>query len=139
MGGNHKQGRSSPETIVHPWGMVLVPPRVLLLELTPITNNQKEDGDFRLSTRFLEHHLATSPPTNKKKVHTVENDDASDPSPHLILPLKAFMVKQNLQSWFLYMSPPSPQVTSLLNKTTFPFQPTLISQVLAFETQEMKP
>ena len=29
---------------------------------------QLEDGNFRLSTRFLEHHPVTSPPTNQKKV-----------------------------------------------------------------------
>ena len=29
---------------------------------------QVEDGKFRLSTRFLEHHPVTSPPTNQKKV-----------------------------------------------------------------------
>ena len=31
------------------------------------------------------------------------------------------MVKQNLQSWFLDTSPPSPQVAGLLNKGTFSF------------------
>ena len=29
---------------------------------------QVEDGNFRLSTRFLEHLPTTSPPTNQKKV-----------------------------------------------------------------------
>ena len=36
--------------------------------------------------------------------------------------LKNVMVEQNLWSWFLDMSPPSPQVVGLLNKATFPFQ-----------------
>ena len=46
----------------------------------------------------------------------------------MILPLKTFMVKQNLQSWFLDTSPPSPQVASLLNKQLF-----LSYQHLSFE------
>ena len=29
---------------------------------------QVKDGNFRLSTRFLEHCLIVSPPVNKKKV-----------------------------------------------------------------------
>ena len=29
--------------------------------------NLVEDGNFRLSARFLEHHLVTSAPTNQKK------------------------------------------------------------------------
>ena len=37
----------------------------------------------------------------------------------MILPLKTFMVKQNLHSWFLDTSPPSPQVVSFLNKATY--------------------
>ena len=37
------------------------------------------------------------------------------------------MVEQNFQSWFLDRNLPSPQVVGLLNKTTFSFQPTLIS------------
>ena len=32
------------------------------------TLNQVEDGNFRLNTRFLDPHPATSPPTNQKKV-----------------------------------------------------------------------
>ena len=51
----------------------------------------------------------------------------------MILPLKTFTVEQNLLSWSLDMSLPSSQVASLLNKANFPFQPTLVSQVLAFE------
>ena len=55
------------------------------------------------------------------------------------LPLKTFMVQQNLQSWFLDMSPPSPLVAGLLNKANFPFQPTLVSWVLAFKWRAVKP
>ena len=32
------------------------------------TPTQVEDGNFRLSTRFLEHHPVTMPQTNQKKV-----------------------------------------------------------------------
>ena len=32
------------------------------------TPAQVEDGNFRLSERFLEHRPVTSPPTNQKKV-----------------------------------------------------------------------
>ena len=51
------------------------------------------------------------------------------------------MVEQNLQSWFLDMSPPSPQVAGLLNKASFPFlrKEALASRVLAFEWQAAKP
>ena len=45
--------------------------------------------------------------------------------------LETFMVEQNLQSWFLDMSPPSPEIAGLLNKATFPFQPTLDFQLAA--------
>ena len=34
---------------------------------------------------------------------------------------KTFMIKQNLWSWLLDRSLPSPQVAMLLNKATFPF------------------
>ena len=37
------------------------------------------------------------------------------PTPPIIPPWKTFMIEQNLQSWFLGMSPPSPQVAGLLN------------------------
>ena len=57
----------------------------------------------------------------------------------MILPLKTFMVKQNLQSWFLDMSPPSPQVADPLNKATLPFLTALASWLLAFEWQAAKP
>ena len=37
----------------------------------------------------------------------------------MTLPLKTFMVEQNLQSWFLDTSPPSPLISSLLNKAIY--------------------
>ena len=68
-----KQGRSSQETIVQLWNTVLVPPeRIYIISLSsPVgtkTPTQVEDGNFRLSTRFLEHLPVTSPPTSQKKV-----------------------------------------------------------------------
>ena len=46
----------------------------------------------------------------------MEDNEDFDPPPQMILPLKTFMVEQNLQSWLLDTSPPSPQFASLLNK-----------------------
>ena len=172
-----------------------------------------KDDNFRLSTRFLEHHPITSPLTNQKEVCThgkitqnltpspdalcaqpVQLCDPMDCSPpgssvHGIiltrvlewvaisssrgssqlsdlvgvsshsyvgrqilyhwppgkptrltvinvsfLPLKTYVVKQNLGRCFLDMSLLSPQVISFLNnKANFPFLPTLLSQVLAFK------
>ena len=43
------------------------------------------------------------------------------------------MVEQNLWSWFLDMSLPSPQVVGLLNKESSPFLSVLVFRVLAFE------
>ena len=67
-----KQRRSSQETIVQPWGRVLVPPQELYISLNfsigTKAPTQVKDGNFRLSTRFLEHCSVTSPPTNQKKV-----------------------------------------------------------------------
>lgn len=48
------------------------------------------------------------------------------------------MVEQNLQSWFLDTSLPSPHVANLLNKTTFLFQPALVCQILTIEQQTAK-
>ena len=48
------------------------------------------------------------------------------------------MVEQNLQSCFLDTGLPSPQVANLLNKATFLFQPTLVSQILTIEQQTAK-
>ena len=58
-----------------PWGRVLVPTRGACITVSlssfdklppPPPHTKVEDGNFRLSPRFLEHH--TSPPTNQKKV-----------------------------------------------------------------------
>ena len=44
---------------------------------------------------------------------------------HITLPLKTFIVKQNLQSWFLDTNLSSPQVVNLMNKAHSSFKPTL--------------
>ena len=53
-------------------------------------------------------------------------------------PLKALALWLAVGSWLLDMSLPSTQVASLLNRANFPFQPTSVSQVLAFEQQPAK-
>ena len=74
-----KQRRSSQETKMQLWGRVLVPPEAMCITSAnssggtkppsphPHPHPEVEDGNFGLSTRFLEHHLITSPPTNQKK------------------------------------------------------------------------
>ena len=70
--------------------------------------------------------------------HRVKDSEDSKPLPrwltvinfHFLL-LEMVMVEQNLQSWFLDTSPPSPEVAGPLNKATFLFQPTLASQSAA--------
>ena len=42
---------------------------------------------------------------------------------------KTFIAQQTLQRWFWDMSPPSPQVASLLNKANLLFLPALVSQI----------
>ena len=68
-----RQGRSSQETIVQPWGRVCSSSRNRHNKI-PLSSSagtkapiQVEDGNFMLSTRFLEHRPVTSPPTNQKK------------------------------------------------------------------------
>ena len=69
-----RQGRSSQETIVPPWGRVLAPPqgihRTISLSSSAGTKapTQVGGGNFSLSSRFLEHRPVTSPPTNPKEV-----------------------------------------------------------------------
>ena len=106
-------------------------------ELEPPT--QVEDGNFRLSTRFLEHCPGTSSWTNQKKVYIWWKimKTLTTLLPQMILRLRTFMVKQNFQNWFLDTSPLSPQISSLLE--TFSFQPTYASRVLAFEGWVAKP
>ena len=98
-----KQGRNSQEKIVQPWGRVLVPPQGMCLTI-PLSYSagnkaptQVEDGDFRLNTRFLDHHPVTSPPTNQKKVTTLQ------PSPQ-ILPIKTSPRKPSESSGYLSTS-----------------------------------
>ena len=59
------------------WGRVLVPPQ-RIYNTTSLSSSagtkapiQVEDGNFRLSPKFLELHPVTSPPTNQKKSHTL--------------------------------------------------------------------
>lgn len=102
-------------------------------------STQVEDGNFRLSTRFLEHCPGTSSWTNQKKVYIWWKimETLTTPLPQMILRLRTFMVKQNFQNWFLDTNPLSPQIANLLG--TFSFQPTFASQVLAFEGWVAKP
>ena len=80
---------------------------------------QKEDGNFKLSTGSLEHHPVPAPPASKKKV-CIHWKAAKTLTPSVNeSPLKTGTVEQNLWSWFVNMSPPSPQPASLLNKATF--------------------
>ena len=58
---------------------------------------QVEDGNFRLSTRFLEPRPVTSSPVNQKKSHTPQ------PSPQ-ILPIKTLPRKPLESSGFLNTS-----------------------------------
>ena len=68
-----KQKKSSQETIVQLWDRILVPPQGICIttSLSSSTGTkaptQEEDGNFRLSTRFLKLHLFTSPLTKQKK------------------------------------------------------------------------
>ena len=68
-----KLGWSSQETIVQPWGKVLIYLQGIYITISLISSagttapTQVEDGNFTLSTRFLEHCPVTSPPTNQKK------------------------------------------------------------------------
>ena len=69
-----KQRRSNQETIAQLWVRDLVPPQrtYITIFLSSSVGTKAptlvKDGNFRLSTRFLEHHPVTSPPTNQKKV-----------------------------------------------------------------------
>ena len=72
-----KKGRSnggSQETVVQWWGRVLGPPEEIYITISLNSSagtkatTQAENANTRLSTRFLEHRLITSPPTNQKKV-----------------------------------------------------------------------
>ena len=150
--GMQKQRRSSQETIVQgpPQGIYITiylwvilqelrsPPRWRMItsgwaqeswnNIVPGNRTGTQQSCY-LTTNQLEENL-----------HTVEENEDSDSLPKwlividlLFLPLKTFIAKQNLQRWFLDMSLPSPQVAGLLNKASFSFQPTLVSQVLAFE------
>ena len=59
---------------MQPWSRVLVPHQRIYITVSvsyfEVTKapTQVEDGNFRLSTRFLKRHLVTLLPTNQKKV-----------------------------------------------------------------------
>ena len=70
-----KKRRNSQETIVQRQSRVLVPPQGIYLNNISLSSfagtkapTQVEDGNFMVSTRFLEHRPVTSPPSNQKKV-----------------------------------------------------------------------
>lgn len=48
-------------------------------------------------------------------------------------PFKLFLLDLELQRWSVEISPQSSRVASFLNKTTFPFHPTLVSPAFAFK------
>ena len=82
---------------------------------------------------------------SEESSHTVEDNEDTDSYPKWLtvinfsfLFFKTFVVKQNPQSWFSGMRVPSLQVPGLLNKATFSLQPTLVSQIWAFEWQAAK-
>ena len=97
-----KQGRSSQKMIVQPCSRVLVPLQGMriMISLSSFVGTeaatQVEDGNFRLSTRFLEHHPDTL--LGRKHIHC---------SP-LQKPIKTFPPKPSESSGFLSMSHPSP-------------------------------
>ena len=104
-------------------GQVLVPPQGIYTIPSSSSKGTKaptqaEDGNFRLNTRFLELCPTTSPPTNQKKVHTVE-DNRLSPSPQMIPPFKNFHGQA--------------ESSELVFGQESTFLPALISPALAFE------
>ena len=92
--------------------------------------------NFRLSTKFLDHHPVSPPPRNHKKVCTLwKIMKMLNSSPN-----SSF---KHLHGWaeslelFLDMGR-TPQFASLLNETSFPFQPALVCQVLSLVQQLAK-
>ena len=69
-----KLERSSQETVKQSWDRALVPAQGIYMTKPSSSSvgtrvpTQVEDGNFRLSTRFLEHCPVTSPLTNQKKL-----------------------------------------------------------------------
>ena len=71
--GKQKRWRSSQGKLVQTWGRVLAPPwGIYTISLSSSLGTkaytQADDGNFRMSTRFLEHQHVTSLPINQKKV-----------------------------------------------------------------------
>lgn len=55
------------------------------------------------------------------------------PAVSTLPPFKTLLLGSEFQRWFLDVSPPYFQAAGFLNKATFPFHPTLVSQVLTFK------
>ena len=98
--------------VVQTWGRVLVPTQgiCLRLSLSPsveLVPTQVEDGDFRLSSRFLQHCSVTSPPTNQKKVS----------HPAALIPNLAFLfwAPVSFLVWLLSVSSPTESNSFKLN------------------------
>ena len=82
-----KHRKDSQQTIVQPWARVLVPPQGIYITI-PLSSSartkastQVEDGNFRLSPRFLEPHLLPHHQPVRRKSHILQS------SPQ-ILPIK---------------------------------------------------
>ena len=98
--------------VVQTWGRVLVPTQgiCLRLSLSPsveLVPTQVEDGDFRLSSGFLQHCSVTSPPTNQKKVS----------HPAALIPNLAFLfwAPVSFLVWLLSVSSPTESKSFKLN------------------------
>ena len=80
-----KQRRSSQETIVQPWGSVLVLSQVVYTTISLSSSagtkapTWVEGGNFRLSPRFLKYCPITN--QSEESLHTVEDNEDSDPLP----------------------------------------------------------
>ena len=129
-----KLRRSSQETIVQPWVRVLVPPQGIYITI-PLsssvgtkTSTQVEDGKHKMPGT-LSCYLTTNQSEESLKQKIMKT---LTPSPN-DSPFTTFIVEQNFWSWFLDMSPPSPQVASLQNKATFLLLTAPSSQVFGFQ------
>jgi len=65
-----KKRRSSQETTGQPWGRVLIPSQGMYMTISWVPT-QVEDGNFRLSPRFLDTTLVPHyQPIRRKSVHS---------------------------------------------------------------------
>lgn len=110
--------------MAQPWGRILVPPQAPP-RWRMVTSGWAQDS---WSSALLPQHQPI------RKTHAPSGRSwRLGPTPQKTVPLKFFMVEQNLQSWFLNMSSPSLQVAGLLNKVTFLLLSMLVSGVSALE------